>query len=182
MKRLLPVIGWAFAIASDIFAHDPNGAPITWNREISRIVYERCASCHREGGTAFSLMTYQEEGGTTKGNNPNALPLAPKFGRPAQFRLPKDAFAVSNGLTLGQAVTVESLYPQHVPRGTSMQIVATLPDGSIQPLLWLYEFKDSYRHPFLFRKPLKLPPRTVIRGVAAGARIVLIPGSGTTTK
>ena len=41
-------------------AHDPNGAPITWNREISRIVYERCASCHREGGTSFSLMTYQE--------------------------------------------------------------------------------------------------------------------------
>ena len=41
-------------------AHDPSAAPITWNREISRIVYERCASCHREGGTSFSLMTYQD--------------------------------------------------------------------------------------------------------------------------
>ena len=28
--------------------------------KISRIVYERCASCHREGGTSFSLMTYQD--------------------------------------------------------------------------------------------------------------------------
>src|SRR5262245_14186181 len=41
-------------------AHNPSVAPITWNREISRIVYERCASCHRPGGSAFSLMTYQD--------------------------------------------------------------------------------------------------------------------------
>src|SRR5262245_59634515 len=36
------------------------GSPITWNREISRLVYARCASCHRPGGTAFSLMTYAD--------------------------------------------------------------------------------------------------------------------------
>jgi hypothetical protein len=41
-------------------AHDVISTKITWSREISRIVYKRCASCHREGGSAFSLMTYQE--------------------------------------------------------------------------------------------------------------------------
>ena len=41
-------------------AHDPGAPPPTWNREISRIVYERCASCHRPGGSSFSLMTYPE--------------------------------------------------------------------------------------------------------------------------
>jgi hypothetical protein len=41
-------------------AHDIITTPITWDREISRIVYERCASCHRPGGQAFSLMTYAE--------------------------------------------------------------------------------------------------------------------------
>jgi mono/diheme cytochrome c family protein len=40
-------------------AHDIITTPITWNREISRIVYERCASCHHDGGRAFSLMTYE---------------------------------------------------------------------------------------------------------------------------
>src|SRR6266508_3833559 len=40
-------------------AHNVGNA-ITWNREISRVIYQRCASCHREGGTAFSLMKYQE--------------------------------------------------------------------------------------------------------------------------
>src|SRR6185436_19410930 len=47
-------------LAARATAHDPNGAPMTWNREVSRIVFERCASCHREGGTAFSMLSYQE--------------------------------------------------------------------------------------------------------------------------
>src|ERR1700689_4161627 len=41
-------------------AHDPITTKITWNREISRIVYARCSSCHRQGGTSFSLMDYEE--------------------------------------------------------------------------------------------------------------------------
>jgi hypothetical protein len=39
-------------------AHDIITTAITWDREISRIVYDRCASCHHDGGRAFSLMTY----------------------------------------------------------------------------------------------------------------------------
>jgi hypothetical protein len=128
----------------------------------------------------IELVADWVEGGITKGNNPKALPPAPKFDRPAPFRLPKNALAVTDGLTLREAVTVQGLYPAHVPQGMSMQIVATLPDGDIEPLIWLYEFKDSYRHPFLLRKPLELPPQTVIRGVAAGATIFLIPGRRTT--
>jgi hypothetical protein len=41
-------------------AHDIITTPITWDREISRIIYDRCASCHHDGGQAFSLMTYAE--------------------------------------------------------------------------------------------------------------------------
>ena len=41
-------------------AHDVSKNPVTWNREMSRLVYDRCASCHREGGSAFSLMTYRD--------------------------------------------------------------------------------------------------------------------------
>jgi len=41
-------------------AHDIITTPITWDREISRIVYDRCASCHHPGGLAFSLMTYAD--------------------------------------------------------------------------------------------------------------------------
>lgn len=58
-KYLIPVF-LLFCICFAATGDDPINTSRTWNREISRIVYTRCASCHRQGGTAFSLMTYQE--------------------------------------------------------------------------------------------------------------------------
>ena len=229
MKGLIAAIALTFGATGGLLAHDPNGVPISWNREISRIVYERCASCHHEGGPSFSLMTYQEaqpkapaikdavlsrrmppwgavkgfgsfqdeqgltqqqieliadwvEGGTTRGNNPKMLPPLPKLEPPVAFRLPRNAVAITDGLTLPQPLTVAGVYPQHVPPGASMQIVAVRPNGDVEPLIWLYEFKDSSRHPFLFRKPLELPSQTVIRGVGRDAAIFLIPERNPATK
>jgi hypothetical protein len=226
---LLLLAGVLLSTGRELWAHDPSAAPITWNREISRIVYERCGSCHRDGGgTSFSLMTYQDaqpyasamkdsvlsrrmppwgavkgfgnfkndqgltqeqialiadwvEGGITKGNNPRTLPPMPKFERPAPFKIPQAAIAVAGGdLTLDRGVTIESVYPEHVPDGTSMQIIAALPNGDVTPLIWLYEFKDSYRHPFVFRKAIQLPAKTIIRRVRPDARLLLIPARSTT--
>jgi hypothetical protein len=41
-------------------AHDVFSTKITWSREISRLVYMRCASCHREGGSSFALTTFEQ--------------------------------------------------------------------------------------------------------------------------
>jgi hypothetical protein len=41
-------------------AHDTITTKLTWNREISRIVYSRCIGCHRPNSQAFSLLTYAE--------------------------------------------------------------------------------------------------------------------------
>src|SRR5688572_14575763 len=49
----------SLVLAGDTGAHAGMGAP-TWNREISRIVFDRCVSCHRPEGGAFSLLSYQE--------------------------------------------------------------------------------------------------------------------------
>ena len=200
-------------------AHD-FGMQITWNREISRIVYDHCASCHREGGTSFSLMTYREaqpyadeikeavltrrmppwgavkgfgefrndqgltqeqvelvtnwvEGGIMKGNNPNMLPKPPKFEPTAPFRPPAGALRISGTVMLKDAFTLDGLLPETAPNGT--QIVAVLPDGGVKPLLWLYEYDDNYKHPFLLRKPLTLPAGTIIRGVRPSASVTLLP-------
>jgi len=56
-----------------------------------------------------------------------------------------------------------------------MKILAKLPDGSIEPLVWLYEYKNEYKHAFLLRTPLTLPAGTIIRGVPSGASIILLP-------
>jgi hypothetical protein len=209
---------------AEVAAHDPSSVPITWNREISRVVYDRCASCHRPGGTAFSLMTYKDaqprsgaikasviarqmppwgavkgfgdfrndsgltqeqialftdwvEGGAPRGNNPNALAQPPKFEATAEFHAPPDATTIAGDVTLDRAMALDGLLPAHVPDGAQMQIVAALPGGAVVPLLWLYEYKDRYQHPFLFRKPVELPAGTVIRGVRSDAKIQLLPAS-----
>jgi hypothetical protein len=46
--------------ASSAAAHETITTKLTWTREISRIVYKRCVSCHQEGGSAFSLVNYEE--------------------------------------------------------------------------------------------------------------------------
>src|SRR5262245_43755360 len=56
MKRLLLIA----AICSAANAHDIITTSITWDRDISRIVLNHCASCHRPGGMAFSLLTYAD--------------------------------------------------------------------------------------------------------------------------
>lgn len=202
-------------------AHDIITTPITWSREISRIVYARCASCHREGGRAFSLMTYKEarpwavavreevlrrnmppwgaikgfgdfrndqgltpeemelivswtEGGVPEGEATD-LPVSPKFDAPPVPDSMEGEIIASGDLQLTRAFTLGGLAPRQVPGNATFQIVAELPDGSVQPLLWLQNYKREFGHPFILRKDLELPARTIIRGVPAGASVALLP-------
>lgn len=57
-KLIFGVMAALFALpVSDAHIVSTN---VTWNREVARIVYSRCATCHHTGGSAFSLMSYQE--------------------------------------------------------------------------------------------------------------------------
>ena len=202
-------------------AHGNAGA-ITWNREISRIVYEKCASCHRPNGTAFSLMTFLDaqprgtaiketvlsrrmppwgavkgfgqfrndlslsqeqveiitkwvDGGIRRGNNPSMLPETPLFKPAAAVSLPGSAVAVSGNVTLPRAMTLDGLWPERIPAGRSIQIVAVIPGGRVEPLLWLHGYDARYSHTFLLRRPVQLPAGTVVRGVPADAIVRLLP-------
>jgi len=208
--------GWSGAA----WCHDVITTKITFDREIIRIVNARCASCHREGGSAFSLTTYEQarpwakaiqeevlertmppwgavkgfgefrddqaltpeqieliadwvEGGAPEGE-PKDLPQPPKATAPAP--LPHTGHvAVDGDYTVAHPVSVAGIWPKNVPPSATFQITAELPDGSIQPLLWLQPFKPSYSHPFWFRNPLSLPRGTVVRGVPSGAVVELLP-------
>ena len=59
MRRALSAIVVFMSCGQIIDAHGVGSTP-TWNREISRLIYQRCATCHRPGGSAFSLMTYSD--------------------------------------------------------------------------------------------------------------------------
>jgi hypothetical protein len=209
-----------FLICVGASAHDIITTPITWSREISRVIYTRCANCHREGGSAFSLMTYKDarpwvvaireeilrrhmppwgavkgfgdfrndqaltqeemelivnwsEGGVPEGDVKD-LPKEPAFEPPLKIGKVKGEIVIKGTYTLPRNFTLDGIVPVSVPK-ESMRIVAELPDGSIEPLLWLQDYRPEFAHPFLLRKPLVLPARTVIRGVPAGASIRLLP-------
>jgi mono/diheme cytochrome c family protein len=59
-KLPLVLLFVSFCVGLVAQGHDVITTKLTWNREVSRIVYTRCATCHRQGGTSFSLMNYQE--------------------------------------------------------------------------------------------------------------------------
>jgi len=223
MKRLTVAILAMIGLMTVSLAHTP-GVNLTWNREISRVFYARCANCHRQGGTSFSLMTYPEvqphlteikeqvlgrkmppwgavkgfgefrndqgltqeeieligdwidDADARKGNNPAMLPPVPKFSNPPRYSAPKGSIEVTGELKLDRSFVLDGLLPEASADAPTMKITAEFPNGHIEPLLWLYEYKDSNAHPFLFRKPIELPAGTVIRGVAWGAEVLLLPG------
>jgi hypothetical protein len=201
--------------------HDYITTNITWNREISRIFFDRCAVCHNEKGAAFSMMSYAEarpwavaikeevlkrrmppwgavkgfgefrndqaltqeqlelitswvEGGVPEGD-PKDSPSKPKLVKPSLPGAKRNQIVVNGELTLTRSFKLDGLIPQEVPPGASLRIMARLPDGSIEPLLWLYEYKAVHKHAFLLRKPLTLPAGTVIRGVPKGSSVILLP-------
>jgi len=222
MKHVLLAVFLVLVLLTSAFGHKP-GAAVTWNRDISRVFYARCASCHRQGGTSFSLMTYAEvqprivaikdqvlgrkmppwgavkgfgdfrnDQGLTqeeieligdwigqdapRGNNPNMLPPVPKFTKPNAYESPKGSLKTTRDTVLDREFILDGLFPTKTGNTSHAKIVAALPDGRIEPLLWLYQYKDSIAHPFLYRQPIALPKGTVIRGVPANSEVLLLPG------
>lgn len=197
-------------------AHDVFSTKITFSREISRIIYKRCASCHHEGGSAFSLVTFEEarpwakaikeevlerrmppfeaikgfgdlkddqaltqeeihligdwvEGGSPEGDKA-LLPKDPVFG-PAAVRPGKvgSEVTVDGSEVLKRPLTIAAIRPKSLTEGASVKVVADRPDGTIQPLIWLYNYKPKFDRTYYFRAPISLPAGTKIETSPAGA-------------
>jgi hypothetical protein len=233
MKWILAAVAGftVFLMVAPTDAHDVITTSITWNREISRIFTARCVSCHRDGGSAFSLATYKDaypwktaireevlerrmppwgavkgfgnfrndqaltpehleiitswtEGGAPEGE-PKDLPSPPSpedvkkesgWGvNDASYKHPAGELLISGDFALTKPFRLDGVWPQEVPKDADFQIVAELPDGTIEPLVWLINYKTEFGHPFLLRTPLDLPARTVIRGLPDGSSVFLLP-------
>lgn len=126
----------------------------------------------------LELIVDWEEGGAPEGEEKN-LPDKPKIG---EFPIAENSshaakeIAISGDWTVRAPFTLDGLFPKTVPDGASIQVTAELPDGSVEPLLWLMNYKKQYGHAFLLRKPLRLPAGTVIRGVPDDTTLALLPG------
>lgn len=209
-----------------MLAHDIITTKVTWDREISRLIFDRCTSCHRDGGSAFSLATYDEarpwakaikeetlerrmppfgavkgfselrddraltqeqleiisdwvEGGAPEGD-PALLPKDVKLDPPRPRKPPLGAELVVDGnKTLQQAMTFAAIKPKTLAQGASIRVVAQRPDGTIVPLIWIYQYNPKFQQTYYFRQPLKFPAGTkIVTSSTAGSVALLAPAPG----
>src|SRR4029079_15975770 len=114
------------------------------------------------------------EGGAPEGE-PKDLPKPPVL-TPASAQPAVPRQAIQGGdVKRTRALKVTGIQPERVAANVSFQVTAELPDGSIQPLLWLQPFKPAYNHALWVRNHLTLPRGTLIRGVEPGSTIDLLP-------
>jgi hypothetical protein len=221
VRRLIPAALLATVLLSTHSSgHDIITTPITFSREISRVFYSRCVECHRPGGSAFSLMTYEEarpwakaieeevlerrmppwgavkgfgefrddqgltqeqleliaewvEGGAP-GGDPKYLPKVPDSSAVPAHRPQKTMVCAT--CTLEAPTTVGGIRTANVGDGATFMATAKLPDGNIEPLLWMYNYRKRFDRAYWYKTALHLPAGTRIEVTPrdAGAVALLI--------
>jgi hypothetical protein len=104
-------------------------------------------------------------GGAPEGNPgllPKSVPQAAQPQQPPQSG--QDALTVLTRKVLDKPLQAVGIRPEQSV--SSARIIAHLPDGKIEPLVWLYQYDPKWNRTFLFRKPLDLPQGTVIESSA----------------
>lgn len=96
------------------------------------------------------------EGGAPEGD-PNLLPEEPFVAKPAPLPALTPLPAVLSKTTSIAAVRAEGF-----PENAALRVAAQLPDGRVEPLVWIYGFREKHRPLYVYRKPLTLPARTRI--------------------
>jgi hypothetical protein len=79
-------------------------------------------------------------------------------------------------VTLKKALTAAAIRPRHLPAGASMEVTALHPDGAVEHLIWLRDFRAEWTWAYTFKEPLKLPKGTqiAVHAPAAASAAILV--------
>jgi mono/diheme cytochrome c family protein len=151
----LPLL--AFALTAQ--GHEVITTRITWTREISRLVYKNCISCHREGGSSFSLVNYEEARPWAKAIKEEVLARRmPPWNAVKGF----GEFQDEKGLSQEQIQLVADWVEGGAPEGE--KVLAPKPPRSFDT-----PSKRAAGVKLLVRGSAKLRTPTTLRGVLPGA-------------
>lgn len=214
----------AFVWAPAAFAHDTITTKLLWTQEISRLMNKHCVSCHRQGGTAVPLATYEDarpwakairdevlarrmppwgavkgvgefrgdpslsqieidmivnwvEGGAPQGDE-IYLPRAPHFSAETLARQDGRELTATTAaeLTLSSPAEVSGLRPVRLAAGESLEVTAYQPDGAVERLIWIRDWRPEWERTYYLRHPVRLPKGTrvaVYSGKPAEAAVVI---------
>src|ERR1700676_1478194 len=91
----------------------------------------------------IEMLVLWVEGGAPKGDD-IYLPAVPPFPTVSKSAPPKNGLTVRGEISPPHAITARGIFPREMPAGASMQIIARLPDGSVQNLLWLHNTRTEW--------------------------------------
>jgi hypothetical protein len=115
----------------------------------------------------ISVISNWVEGGAPEGD-PAYLPPMPKFddGMNAGPTAPPVSARLKDTLTLKDPVELFGIMPSGVEPKSQVQVVATRPDGSMVPLLWVMTANPDVQQIYYYSTDISLP---------AGSKIEMIP-------
>jgi len=79
---------------------------------------------------------------------------------PAAVPPGKTGERVRGEITLKAATTTSALWPLLGAGGKSLELTAILPDGQVEPMLWLKYFRPDWPSPYVLKEPITLPAGT----------------------
>jgi peroxiredoxin/mono/diheme cytochrome c family protein len=97
-----------------------------------------------------------------------AVPVMPRGARASGMTIPANEknYEVACSMTLPRDVLAVGISPHMHLLGRDMRVTATLPDGSVQQMLWLKDWDFNWQQMYRYRQPLELPTGTRIDMVA----------------
>jgi hypothetical protein len=117
------------------------------------------------------------EGGAPEGDA-IYLPPAPLLHDEASARTPPPTLVAESAkpLSLERATTAIAITPHDLPDGASMEVTAHEPDGSVEHLIWLRNYRRAWARTYWFRDPISLPAgtRIVVDAPAGGSAVMSI--------
>jgi hypothetical protein len=74
----------------------------------------------------------------------------------------REVLEINNETRLARGITIGGLHPLAAAQVESAKILATLPNGDVIPLVWLYKYDPASKVSFRFAKPVALPAGTKV--------------------
>lgn len=112
----------------------------------------------------MNVLAEWVEGGSPEGQRAE-LPVF-TWDRVTSAPIPKvtGEIAIRSNLTrLEKLQSVAGIRPLALKDDAALWVIARRPNGTIEPLIWLYRYQSVFRHDYYFRRPLRLPAGTQIQ-------------------
>jgi Tfp pilus assembly protein PilF/mono/diheme cytochrome c family protein len=153
----------------------PDGHVIGWAPGYSPTVAPAGMAWRLEPGTSIAIELHAQPTGKPErvqssvglfftNDAPEVTPFGLQLGS-YTIDIPPGAtdYTIEDRYELPVDVDVHAIYPHAHYLGKDLRAMATLPDGTEHPLIWIKDWDFNWQNAYRYRTPLRLPRGTIVR-------------------